>query len=164
MIQDMGLEDCLQAVTFECPSNKPKIVRSVLEENTYTSQEIDRVVSEDAATGKSLYYVDVELLKSIEMDVVFTQHVCDVCHIGTSYVERALGTLPYFPKVGPLVPRTLEDIFDNAMSIAQALGQPDIGHAYVASLKGRTTAVIDSLRAHGAPLRRVMEMRWSSYD
>ncbi|WDL96801.1 ABC transporter substrate-binding protein [Alicyclobacillus sp. ALC3] len=160
MIYDMGLEAELSAVTFECPSDRPKVVRSVLEGNHYTSDEIDRIVSEYAATGKSLYYVDMELLQSVEPDVAFTQSVCDVCQIGTSYVERALGSLSQFPKVVPLIPTTLEDIFDNAVSIAEALNHPEAGKMYIADLKVCIARVIDELRAHGAPLRRVMVMEW----
>ncbi|WAH36263.1 ABC transporter substrate-binding protein [Alicyclobacillus dauci] len=160
MIYDMGLEEHLSGVTFECVSDRPKIVHSILEGNHYTSAEIDRVVSEYAAADKSPYYVDMELLQSIQPDVAFTQHVCDVCQIGTSYVERALGSLTRFPTVIPLVPRNLEDILDNALSVAEALGQADTGRAYVAGLKERIARVIDVLRSHGAPLRRVMVMEW----
>lgn len=160
MIYDMGLERHLRAVTFECASDKPKVVRSVLEGHHYVSDEIDRIVSEYAATGKSLYYVDMDVLQAIQPDVAFTQSVCDVCQIGTSYVERALGALAEFPKVVPLIPRTLDDIFDNALSIAEALGEPETGRAYVAALKDRIDQVIDALRTHGAPLRRAMVMEW----
>src|SRR5690348_17490612 len=94
MIQDLGLEDRLAGVTFECPSDKPKIIRSVLEGHSPDSAEIDRVVTEAAHEGRSLYSVDRELLERIAPDLVFTQHVCDVCQIGTSEVERAIFGLP----------------------------------------------------------------------
>jgi len=42
MIQDLGLDDRLAGVTFECPSDKPKIIRSVLEGHSHDSAEIDR--------------------------------------------------------------------------------------------------------------------------
>lgn len=160
MIYDMGLQDLLYGVTFECPSDKPKIVHSVLEGHTYSSEEIDRVVKEYEAAGKSLYYVDMDLLKSIEPDVVFIQSVCDVCQIGTSYVERAIGSLEKFPEIVPLIPRKLDHVFNNAEQIATALGEPELGRQYVSSLKDRISAVIDKLRANRAPLRRVMIMEW----
>src|SRR5207249_10730150 len=72
MIQDLGLEDYLYGVTFECPSDKPKVVRSYLEGNNFTSEEIDHFVSESKHMGMSLYYVDEDLLQEISPDVIFT--------------------------------------------------------------------------------------------
>ena len=68
MIYDMGLEDQLYAVTFECPkeaADLPKVVRYVLEGNTYTSEEIDQIFSASKAQGKSMYWVDEEIMESI---------------------------------------------------------------------------------------------------
>src|SRR5687767_106119 len=90
MIYQMGLEKYLYGVTFECASDKPKVVRSYLEGNKYNSQEIDAIVSQTKAKGASLYYIDEELLKAISPDVIFTQDVCDVCQIDTAYVQRAI--------------------------------------------------------------------------
>ena len=81
MMQHMGLDEFLHGVTFECPSDRPKVIRSHIEGNTYTSAEIEQVVSESIQQGKSLYYVDENLLLEIAPDVIFTQDVCDVCQI-----------------------------------------------------------------------------------
>jgi iron complex transport system substrate-binding protein len=60
MIYDMGLQQQLQGVTFECPApalaEKQKVVRCVLEGNQYSSEEIDKIFSASKAQGKSLYY------------------------------------------------------------------------------------------------------------
>jgi iron complex transport system substrate-binding protein len=62
MIYDMGLQDLLYGVTFECPQpageEKPKVVRCLLEGKEYASAEIDRIFSASKAQGKSLYYVE----------------------------------------------------------------------------------------------------------
>lgn len=160
MIYDMGLQDLLHGVTFECLSDKPKIVHSVLEGHSYSSEEIDRIVKEYDTAGKSLYYVDMDLLRSIAPDVAFTQSVCDVCQIGTSYVERALGSLEKFPEIVPMIPRKLDHVFENAKQIASSLGEPEAGMKYVSSLEERMNAIIDKLRSHRAPLRRLMIMEW----
>jgi iron complex transport system substrate-binding protein len=57
MIYQMGLEEFLCGVTFECHSDKPKVVRSYLENNTYRSEEIERIVSESKQLGKGLNYL-----------------------------------------------------------------------------------------------------------
>jgi hypothetical protein len=52
MIYEMGLESQLVGVTFECHSDKPKVVRSYLEGTNHTSKEIDQIVSQSKAQGK----------------------------------------------------------------------------------------------------------------
>jgi iron complex transport system substrate-binding protein len=160
MIQAMGLEAHLHGVTFECPADRPRVVRSILEGKAYSSVEIERVVSEASQKGESLYYIEMELLEAIAPDVIFTQHVCDVCQIGTSYVERAIYQLDPQPQVVPLVPRRLADVFENAQTIASSLGHPERGHALIAALEGRLARVTDQLRAAFAVPRRVMVMEW----
>ncbi len=160
MIYQMGLEDSLYGVTFECHSDKPKVVRSFIEGNNYTSLEIDKIVSESKQMGKSLYYIDEELLQEIAPDVIFTQDVCDVCQIGTSYAERAIFKLKKQPLVIPLTPRSLNDVYDNAITIAKALGKEEAAYNVLASLKKRTGSILDTLRKNNAPLKRVMVMEW----
>ena len=160
MIQDLGLEDRLSGVTFECPSDKPKVIRSVLEGRSHDSAEIDRVVTAAVQEGRSLYTVDRDLLERIAPDLVFTQHVCDVCQIGTSEVERAIFGLPKVPKVVPLVPRRFEDVVENALTIARELGDEAAGTRFVATCRARLDAVTDRLRAHRLPVRRAMVLEW----
>jgi iron complex transport system substrate-binding protein len=160
MIYQMGLEDSLYGVTFECPSDKPKVVRSHIEGNTYSSEEIEKIVSESKQMGKSLYYIDEDILQEIAPDVIFTQDVCDVCQIGTSYAERAIFKLKKQPLVVPLTPRNLNDVYANAIDIAKAMGKEEAAYKLLAELKKRTDSITDTLRKHNAPLKRVMVMEW----
>lgn len=160
MLYDMELQDFLYGVTFECPSDRPRVVRSRLEGHAYSSAEIDQITSQAAREGTSLYYVDLELLRQIAPDIVFTQSVCDVCQIGTSFAEQALATLDPPPLVIPLVPRTLDDVYENALTIARAVGREAAAVALLRRLRQRTDAILNRLRAHGAPLRRVLVMEW----
>jgi len=163
MIYDMGLQDHLHGVTFECPKeavNQPKVVRCILEGKNYSSIEIDRIFSASKAQGKSLYWVDDELLESIAPDIVFTQDICEVCNIDTVCTETAVMKLSKQPKLVPLSPNNLNDVFDCAITIAKALGQEEVALKYLAGLKSKTDFIIDQLRANHAPLKRVMLMEW----
>lgn len=164
MIYDMGLQYLLQGVTFECPpealAEKNKVVRCVLEGKTYSSQEIDRIFSASKAQGKSLYYVDEELLQSISPDIIFTQDVCEVCQIDTACTAAAVAKLPKTPQLIPLSPNTLQDVFQTAVTIAIALGKEEAAYNYLGALQQRIDAVTDALRKHRNPLRRVMLMEW----
>jgi iron complex transport system substrate-binding protein len=163
MIYDMGLQEYLHGVTFECPkeaADQPKVVRCILEGKNYSSIEIDRIFSASKAQGKSLYWVDDALLESILPDVVFTQDICEVCNIDTVCTETAIMKLSKQPKLIPLSPNNLQDVFECAITIAKALGKEEVALNYLASLQKKTDFILDQLRANRAPLKRVMLMEW----
>jgi iron complex transport system substrate-binding protein len=160
MIYELGLEDRLYGVTFECASDKPKIVRSKLEGRALSSAEIDRLVSETASRGETIYYIDQPLLEAAAPDVIFTQHVCDVCQIGTAFVERAVQRLPRQPRIVPLVPRRFGDVLDCATTIAREIGEPQHAATLLASVNERIDRVVDALRAARARPARAMVMEW----
>lgn len=164
MIYDMGLQDLLHGVTFECHAEalaeKLKVARCLLEGNQYTSAEIDRIFSASKAGGKSLYYVDEELLQAIEPDIIFTQDVCEVCQIDTACTAAAVAKLKKQPLLIPLTPQNLEDVFTTAITVAAAVGQEEKAYAYLASLQQRTASILDTLRMHGMPLKRVSLLEW----
>ncbi len=160
IIYQMKLEKFLYGVTFDCSSDKPKVVRSHLEDRDYTSREINRMVSESAHEGKSLYYVDEELLQQIAPDIIFTQDVCDVCQIDTSHVQRTIYKLNKQPQVIPLNPKNLNHVYDNVITIAKTLGQEQAAYHLLAQLKTRTDRIIDTLRKNNLPLKRVMFIEW----
>lgn len=164
MIYDMNLQHLLHGITFECPhaalAEKSKVVRCVLEGKQYSSIEIDRIFSASKAQGKSLYYVDEALLQSIGPDVIFTQDVCEVCQIDTACTAAAVAKLDKQPQLVPLTPNNLQDVFNTAITIASALGREEAAYPYLAALQNRIDVIIDTLRAHKAPPKRVMVMEW----
>lgn len=163
MIYDMGLQEYLYGVTFECPkeaADLPKIVRCILEGKNYSSIEIDRIFSASKAQGKSLYWVDDALLESISPDIVFTQDVCEVCNIDTVCTETAVMKLSKQPRLVPLSPNNLQDVFECALTIARAMGKEEVALHYLAKLQRKTDDILDTLRANRAPLKRVMIMEW----
>ncbi len=163
MIYDMGLQDLLYGVTFECPpeaAEKPAIVRCMLEGKNYSSTEIDKIFSASKAQGKSLYYVEDTLLQAIAPDIIFTQDVCEVCQIDTACTAAAVARLEKQPVLVPLTPGNLSEVFQTAVTIAAALGNEEAAYHHLSSLQKRTDVIIDTLRQYRAPLRRVMLMEW----
>jgi len=166
MIYDMGLADYLYGVTFECPvppagmKEKEKVVRCVLEGKHYNSTEIDKIFSASKAQGKSLYYVDEDILQAIGPDIIFTQDVCEVCQIDTACTAAAVAKLSRQPELIPLTPNNLQDVFASAITIAGAIGREEAAYTYLAELQKRIDSIIDTLRLHKAPLKRVMLMEW----
>ena len=163
MIYDMGLQDQLHGVTFECPSEsagKSVVVRCQLEGYQYSSAEIDRIFSASKAQGKSLYYVEEELLQAIAPDIIFTQDVCEVCQIDTVCTAAAVAKLPSQPSLIPLTPGNLEQVFRTAVTIASALGREEAAYHHLAALQQRIDTITDTLRRHRAPLKRVLLIEW----
>ncbi len=160
IIQTLGLEETLVGVTFECPSDKPRVVRSLLEDTHLTSDEIDKIVAKTKAEGNSLYSIDEDLLAQLAPDVIFTQDVCEVCQISTAQVARAIHKLPNPPKLIPLLPKTLADVFDDVRTIAGALNSAEKGEILLQSLDHRMAAV--TARLAGKPIRKVLLLEWIS--
>jgi iron complex transport system substrate-binding protein len=164
MIYDMNLQHLLHGVTFECPQEalheKQKVVRYFLEGNTYTSKEIDTIFSASKAQGKSLYYVDDDLLQSIQPDIIFTQDVCEVCQIDTACTSAAVAKLTKQPTLITLTPSGLDDVFNTATTIASALGEEEKAYTYLSKLQARIDSIIDTLRKERAKPKRVMLMEW----
>ncbi len=163
MIYDMGLQDMLHGVTFECPpeaSGKPAVVRCLLEGHSYSSEEIDRIFSASKAQGKSMYYADDALLQEIAPDIIFTQDVCEVCQIDTTCTAAAIAKLPRQPVLIPLTPGNLEEVFATAVTIAGALGREEAAYGHLSALQKRIDGITDALRAHRSPLKRVLIMEW----
>lgn len=164
MIYDMGLQDHLHGVTFECSEHsrteKQILVRCVLEGKNYSSEEIDRIFSASKAQGKSLYFVEEDKLQAIAPDLVITQDVCEVCQIDTKCTQAVIDNLEKTPQILALTPQSLKDVFDSAIVIAQAMGQEEAAYIYLAKLQTRIDAIIDKLREHRALPKPVMIMEW----
>lgn len=164
MIYDMNLQNHLDGITFECPKialdEKQVAVRCVMEDKEYTSDEINTLFSKSKATGESLYYVDEDVLESIAPDIIFTQDVCDVCQIDTKCVEASIYKLEKRPELISITPNSLEDVFENALTVAKAMGQEDVGVSYIANLKERIANIIDKQRAALVQPKSVMLLEW----
>jgi len=164
MIYDMGLQDHLYGITFECPEpalqEKHPVVRCVLEGEHYSSQEIDALFSASKNQGKSLYYVDELFLAEIAPDIIFTQDVCEVCQIDTECTARAVANLEKQPQIISISPDSLEDVFASAIKIATALGREEVAYTYLHDLHIRMDAIVDDLRANRALPRRVLLVEW----
>ena len=159
----LGLGDSVVGVTFECDypeeaRRKPHLVGSVLGHDL-SPQEIDRVVSEHAARGESIYRIDQELLESLQPDLIVTQELCDVCAVNTSHLAKALHGLSCQPQVVSLTPHTLKDVFADIETVGRATGCDLRARELVASLRDRLEAIRALPKPH-AP--RVACLEWLS--
>ena len=164
MLYDMGLQEHLYGVTFECPpqalNEKKPVVRCILEGKNYTSKQIDVFFSESKQEGKKLYYVDEEALAEIAPDIIFTQDMCDVCQIDTECTAAAVANLDKQPELISISPMGFDDVFQNAVTIAKALDKEEVAYAYLIKLNDRVNHVIDTIIASKAPKKKVLLLEW----
>ncbi|MFB6305684.1 MAG: ABC transporter substrate-binding protein [Flavobacteriales bacterium] len=159
MINEMGMEEYLSGVTFECPSDKPVVVNSVIEENDPPAHEIEAIVREKMQNGEELYSINKEKLADIQPDIIFTQDVCEACQIDTNLVKRSIDHLDKKPEIVPLNPRNLSDVFENARTIAEKIGEKEKCEQYFKSLNERLRKIKNSLQNKNK--REVMVMEWT---
>jgi iron complex transport system substrate-binding protein len=164
MIYDMGLEEHLYGVTFECPpkalKEKLPVVRCILEGKEYSSQEIDHMFSASKNKGEPLYYVDGDVLAKIAPDIIFTQDICDVCQIDTECTAAAVAKLKKRPELISITPSSLEDVFTTAITVASALGKEEYAYHYLERLHKRLDTIVETLLDKKIVPKRVLLLEW----
>ena len=141
----LGLGDSVLGVTHECdfpPEARDKrvVVTSRLP-STSNSVEVDRLVNEFTARGESIYRVDAEALREIDPDLIITQDLCHVCAASPDDLAAALSTLPRAPRVLSLNPHTLNDVWNDVLSVGAATERQNAAEKLVEYLKDRVASV-----------------------
>ena len=158
----LGVGDRVEAVTHECDyppdaATKPHLTRSVVPEGLSAS-EIDAAVRERTGRGEALYELDVDELRELEVDLIVTQAVCEVCAVSFDDVRAIAEELPTQPQVISLDPSTLGEVLADVPRLAEAVGADEAGDRLVAQAAERIDAVSDAVR--DAPRPRVAALEW----
>jgi iron complex transport system substrate-binding protein len=160
VIAELGLLDDLVGISDDCdwPPEvlaKPLVARTRLDGNALSSAEIDRLVSESAATSHSLYAVDADLLDELRPDLIVTQDLCVVCAVSSDDLTTAcpVGTETY-----SMNPRTLDDVIESVVDLGRRLG----AEAQAREVAARMRTAIDetSARVAGRKRKRVFVAEW----
>jgi iron complex transport system substrate-binding protein len=158
----LGLGDSVVAVTHECDypqqaADRPHVTRSVIPEGL-SAAAIDTAVRERTSAGRALYELDEPRLAELEVDLIVTQAVCEVCAVSFDDVVAAAGRLPTRPQVVSLDPSTLADVLADIPRLAEAAGAAEAGAALLAESERRIEAVRTAVAA--APRPRVAAVEW----
>lgn len=119
-----------------------------------SAAEVDRQVREALSSGESLYHLDTDRLRDLRPDVILTQDLCRVCSIDLATVRRVAADMPAGPttgepvKVVSLNPTTFEGIFDDILTVAEAVGLGDAGVRACAALRDRVSRASDYVNAY----------------
>src|SRR5262245_38946222 len=110
MLFALGLGDPVVDVTHECDyppeaGSKPHLTRSLIPEGL-SAGEIDAEVRRLTGEGSHLYELDEETLRGLDVDLIVTQAVCEVCAVSYDDVVAVAARLPTRPSVISLDPST----------------------------------------------------------
>jgi iron complex transport system substrate-binding protein len=162
MLFALGLGDSVVAVTHECDfpaeaKRKPHLTRTVIPEGL-SARQIDAEVKRVTGEGRALYELDEERLAGLEVDLIVTQAVCEVCAVSYDDVVAVAAHLPSRPSVISLDPSTLGEVLADIERLAKAAGVPEAGQELCAGLEARLAATRE--RVAGAPRPTVLALEW----
>jgi iron complex transport system substrate-binding protein len=119
----LGLGDQLVGVSHECDdpvaAGLPVLTSSALSGIDTPPAEIDRLVSEAAAAGDTIYRTDLALLHELAPDVILTQDICDVCAVPARQVSC---DVPPGAELVTLSATSLAGLADDLLRVGKATG------------------------------------------
>jgi iron complex transport system substrate-binding protein len=134
----LGLGPSLVGVSHECDdpvaAGLPVLTWSSLPGADTPPAEIDRLVSEAAASGDTIYRTHLDLLHELAPDVILTQDICDVCAVPARQVSC---DLPPGAELITLSATTLAGLDDDLLRVGKATGTDDEAQALVDELQAR---------------------------
>ena len=159
----IGEGDAIVAVSHECdfpPAAlaKPKATTTTIDPELMSSVEIDYLVAEAIAGGRSMYHIDIDVLRQARPDLIVTQDLCGVCAVDGGEVQRAAAKLDPVPRVISLAPSTVADVVQTIRLLGEEVGDWAPASRLAAQLQDR----IDAVRGAATGLDRpsVLCLEW----
>lgn len=163
LVCGLGLRDQLVGVSHECDYPRSVVGLPILTSSRIpeglSSDEIDRLVTDQLKNDEALYDLVIAPLVELQPDLIVTQALCDVCAVSGNDVAKAIGSLPGDPQVINLEPICLDDVLETVTLLAEAAQCVEHGQRYRAELQGR----IDTVSQRSATLAdrpRVALLDW----
>jgi iron complex transport system substrate-binding protein len=162
MLFALDLGDDVVAVTHECDyppgvEQLPHLTRSVIPEGLPPA-DVDAAVRERTGRGEALYELDEATLRELDVDLIVTQAVCEVCAVSFEDVRAIAERLPTQPQVLSLDPSTLGEVIADVPRLAEAAGAEAAGERLAEEAGARIEAVERAVE--GAPRPRVAALEW----
>jgi iron complex transport system substrate-binding protein len=160
MIAELGLLDSLVGISEDSnwpPEvlSKPLVARTKIDVSRLTSAEIDALVNETAPESHSLYAVDAQLMDELRPDLVITQDLCEVCAVSSGDLATAC---PIGTEVFSMNPRSLDDVVESVVALAERLGVPERGVEVAETMREKVDAVRMTVAGRERP--RVFVAEW----
>jgi iron complex transport system substrate-binding protein len=158
----LDLGESVVGVTHECDyppgvEQLPHLTRSVIPDGLPPA-EVDEAVRERTGRGEALYELDEAKLRELEVDLIVTQAVCEVCAVSFEDVRAIAERLPTQPRVISLDPSTLGEVLADVPRLAKTAGAEAAGDRLAEEAGARIEAVERAV--DGAPRPRVAALEW----
>ena len=117
-----------------------------------TSREVDDEVKSLVQSALSIYYINEKLLKELKPDIIFTQSQCEVCAVSVSDVENALKNISGLSsKIISVEPNSMEDIFNDILTIAETLNVRKKGRELIDLIKAKIDNIEKIIHQKSSP-------------
>jgi iron complex transport system substrate-binding protein len=162
MLFALGLGDQVVAVTHECDyppeaAGKRHLTLSLVPEGL-SAGEIDAEVRRLTGEGKHLYALDEEALAELDVDLIVTQALCEVCAVSYDDVVAVAARLESRPKVISLDPDDLGEVLGDIDRLGEVTGAGDRARELRADLERRLSDVRSAVA--GADRPAVLPLEW----
>jgi iron complex transport system substrate-binding protein len=160
ILYELGLLDAIVGISEDCDwppeaRSKPLVARNRIDLSGLSSAQIEEVVSGAASESHSLYAVDAELMDELRPDLVITQDVCSVCAVSSGDLASAC---PVGAEVYSMNPRTLEEVIESVVALAERVGVRDRGLDVAEVMRAKIRATRDAVEHLERP--RVFVAEW----
>ncbi len=160
IVAELGLGGSLVGRSPECDwppevRELPVVTASRVSPATLESAAIDRAVREALEQGLSLYAVDAELIRRLRPDLILTQDLCRVCAVASEDVRSLVGVEA---EVISLEPRTIVEIEQSVLALAERLGVEERGRRVVATMEETLRSLRQAVDRRSR--RRVFVSEW----
>jgi iron complex transport system substrate-binding protein len=162
MLFALGLGDQVVAVTHECDyppeaAGKRHLTRSVVP-GGLSAGEIDAEVRRLTGEGRHLYELDEPTLAELDVDLIVTQALCEVCAVSYDDVVAVAARLESRPRVISLDPDDLGEVLDDIDRLGEVTGVAERASRLRASLERRLAEAAEAV--DGAPRPSVLPLEW----
>jgi iron complex transport system substrate-binding protein len=162
MLFALGLGDQVVAVTHECDyppeaAGKRHLTRSLVPEGL-SAGEIDAAVRRLTGEGRHLYELDEPVLAELDIDLIVTQALCEVCAVSYDDVVAVAARLPSRPRVIPLDPDDLGEVLQDIDRLGEVTNAADRAAELRRSLERRLEEVRSAVEGVARP--RVLPLEW----
>jgi iron complex transport system substrate-binding protein len=160
VIADLGLLHELVGISDDCNwprevKAKPLVARTRVDLTGLSAGQIDELVNSSASETHSLYAVDAELMRELAPDLVITQDLCEVCAVSSGDLATAC---PIGVEVFSMNPRTLDDVIESVVTLADKLGARSRGVTIADGMRTRIGAVRQAVAGRSRP--KVFVAEW----
>lgn len=158
----LGLAKNIVGISNDCdyPAdilNRPRVTATTLGTDL-TSFEIDQKVRDCAASGHSLYVIEMELLAKLDPDLVITQEQCAVCAVDRNRAICALTSMNLHADWLSLAANGFAELYQDIRNLGSATARTLQAEQLVMQLAARLELVVKQTAAEQRP--RVFSLSW----